>query len=72
MLAIRLDPDLEKRLNKLAKKTGRTKTFYARAAIEEYIDDLEDYFLAEDRMKGIGPSDMISFDDMMRKIDLDD
>jgi RHH-type rel operon transcriptional repressor/antitoxin RelB len=34
-LVIRLSPEIEKRLEDLAKKTGRTKTFYARAAITE-------------------------------------
>ncbi len=47
MLAIRLSPDIEERLEKLSKKTGRTKTYYARAAIIEYLDDLEDVYLAE-------------------------
>jgi len=46
MLAIRLKPELEKRLAALAKKTGRTKTFYAREAIEQHLEDLEDYYLA--------------------------
>ena len=46
MLAIRLQPELEERLAKLAKKTGRTKTFYAREAIEQHLEDLEDYYLA--------------------------
>ncbi len=49
MLAIRLPPELEQRLDKLARKTGRTKTYYARAAILEYLDDLEDIHLAEKR-----------------------
>jgi RHH-type rel operon transcriptional repressor/antitoxin RelB len=53
MLAIRLSPDIEKRLENLAKKTGRTKTFYARAAIVEYIEDLEDIYLAEERLEDI-------------------
>jgi RHH-type transcriptional regulator, rel operon repressor / antitoxin RelB len=47
MLAIRLPSDLEERLAVLAERTGRTKTFYAREAIEKYIDDLEDLYLAE-------------------------
>ncbi len=47
MLALRLPPELEKRLDDLARKTGRTKSFYARQAIEEYIDDLEDLAMAE-------------------------
>lgn len=45
-LSIRLDPDLDARLAQLAKKTGRTKSFYVRQAIEEQIEDLEDLYLA--------------------------
>lgn len=47
MLALRLKPEVEKRLSDLAVKTGRTKTFYATKAIEQQIDDMEDYYLAE-------------------------
>ena len=49
MLALRLPADLEARLEALAAKTGRTKSFYAREAIAEYIDDLEDLYLAQKR-----------------------
>ncbi|HVW11896.1 MAG TPA: TraY domain-containing protein [Bryobacteraceae bacterium] len=41
MLAIRLPEEVEKRLDALARRTGRTKTFYAREAIIEHIGDLE-------------------------------
>lgn len=47
MLAIRLPQSIEKRLEKLARRTGRTKTFYAREAILKHLDDLEDTYLAE-------------------------
>ena len=47
MLALRLKPELEKRLTDLALKTGRTKTFYATKAIDQQLDDIEDYYLAE-------------------------
>jgi RHH-type rel operon transcriptional repressor/antitoxin RelB len=47
MLAIRLPQSVEKRLERLAKRTGRTKTFYARQAILEHLEDLEDLYLAE-------------------------
>jgi RHH-type rel operon transcriptional repressor/antitoxin RelB len=43
MLAIRLNPELEQRLGRLAERTGRTKTFYAREAIEQHLEDLEDH-----------------------------
>jgi RHH-type rel operon transcriptional repressor/antitoxin RelB len=51
MLAIRLPEKIEERLNSLALETGRTKTALAREAIAEYIDDLEDYYLAEARAR---------------------
>jgi RHH-type rel operon transcriptional repressor/antitoxin RelB len=47
MLAIRLPADIEARLDNLAKRTGRSKTFYAREAILEYLEDMEDLYLAE-------------------------
>ena len=54
MLAIRLDPEIENRLALLAKKTGRTKTFYAREAILEHLEDLEDGYLALERLRKPG------------------
>ncbi len=51
MLAIRLDAETEKRLEDLARKTGRTKTFYAREAILEHLEDLEDIYLATQRLQ---------------------
>lgn len=53
MLAIRLPPEIENRLDVLAKTTGRTKTFYAREAILEHLDDLEDLYLAERELEAI-------------------
>lgn len=46
MLGVRLEPEMEKRLERLAKKTGRSKSYYAREAIREYVEDREDYLLA--------------------------
>jgi len=53
MLAIRLPQSIEKRLEKLARRTGRTKTYYAREAILEHIADLEDLYLAEGALERI-------------------
>ena len=53
MLAIRLPQPIEKRLEKLARRTGRTKTFYARQAILEHLEDLEDLYLAERTLERI-------------------
>jgi len=44
--SIRLDPEIERRLDQLAAKTGRTKAFYIRELIHAGLRDLEDYYLA--------------------------
>lgn len=72
MLAVRLPPEIEGRLEALAERTGRTKTFYARAAIEAHLDDLEDFYLAEERMKGFRDGDAIPLSDLKAQLGLDD
>ncbi len=47
MLAVRLPVAIERRLERLAKRTGRTKTYYVREAILKHLEDLEDVYLAE-------------------------
>ena len=59
-LSIRLPEELEARLEKLSKTTGRTKTYYIREAIEEYLADLEDHYLAQKRMKDYDPDENVS------------
>jgi RHH-type transcriptional regulator, rel operon repressor / antitoxin RelB len=51
MLSIRLNPDIERRLSELAKRTGRTKNDYAREFIENNIEDLDDRYLVEKRLE---------------------
>lgn len=52
-MSIRLPSDVESRLEKLATKTGRSKTFYVREAILEHLNDLEDLYLAESELRKI-------------------
>ena len=72
MLAVRLDAQIEERLEALAAKTGRTKTFYARAAIEAHLDDLEDFYLAEERLKDFRAADAIPLAMLKAELGLDD
>lgn len=71
MLAVRLPEDIEKRLAALSKATGRTKSFYARRAIEEHLDELEDTYLAEHTLERIrsGEEDVLSAEDFWRGMD---
>jgi RHH-type rel operon transcriptional repressor/antitoxin RelB len=72
MLAIRLPDNIEKRLARLAKRTGRTKTYYAREAILQHIEDLEDIYLAEKRLAEIraGRVRTIPLEKVMRRYGL--
>ena len=56
MLSIRLDPELEQRLDHLAKTTGRSKSYYVRQLLEEHIEDLEDRYIAEYRLENRQPA----------------
>lgn len=74
MLALRLTTDLEKRLDRLAKATGRTKSFYARQAIEEHLEDLEDFYLAQKISKEIkaGRMKTHALEDVVKEFGLED
>ncbi|MBN8994739.1 MAG: TraY domain-containing protein [Rhizobiales bacterium] len=66
MLALRLPSEIEKRLDELARRTGRTKSFYAREAILRHIEDLEDYHLAQRRLRRVGNT--IGLDDLEEEL----
>lgn len=74
MLAIRLPAEIEERLEALAKATGRTKTFYAREAILEHLSDLEDVYLAEQRLGDIQSvkTKTLPLEEVMRRYDMED
>ncbi len=72
MLAIRLPAEIEKRLEELAKKTGRTKSYYVRQAILEYLEDLEDFYLAEERLRTFGEAKAIPLEEIMKRYGLED
>ncbi len=69
MLAIRLPADIEERLDRLAKRTGRTKTYYAREAILTHLEELEDLHLAEQRLREIleGRSKTVSLEEVLKR-----
>lgn len=51
--SIRLAPEIEERIHRLASTTGRTKAFYLREIIDSGIDDIEDYYLAADILERV-------------------
>ncbi len=51
--SIRLPHEIEDRLEKLAARTGRSKSFYVREAVIEHLGDIEDAYIAERRLGDI-------------------
>ena len=74
MIAVRVPEEIEMRLDRLAKLTGRTKTYYVREAIEDHLDDLEEAYIAEKVLEKVrsGKEKLISLEDVVKQYGLDD
>lgn len=69
MLGIRLEPELEARLTALAKKTGRSKSYYAREAIKQFLEDREDYLSAVAAIERYEPD--INLEELEKRLGLE-
>ena len=74
MLALRLPNEIERRLVALAKRTGRSKSFYAREAILEHLDDLEAEYLSDQILKRVqeGKEQTYTLDELEQELGLAD
>jgi len=72
--SLHLPDDLGHRLTELAEKTGRSKTFYILEAIREHLDDLEDIYIAEQRLADIhaGRSRTYTSEEVETMLNVDD
>jgi RHH-type transcriptional regulator, rel operon repressor / antitoxin RelB len=72
--SVRLDQDIESRLNKLAQETGRTKAFYIREIIANGIEDIEDYYSAMKVLERVrrGEEKTYSSEEVRRALGLED
>ena len=66
MLGVRLERELEARLERLAKKTGRSKSYYAKEAIRQFLEDREDYLLGLAVLERKEPT--ISLEELERRL----
>ena len=68
-VSIRLPDDVSTRLQDLAQRTGRSKTFYMVEAIREHLDDLEDVYLAEQRLIDLraGKTQAVPLEEVMKR-----
>lgn len=72
-VSLRLPDEVTQRLERLVKRTGRSKTFYMVEAIREHIDDLEDLYLAEQRLidHRAGKTQAVALEEVMKRYGLE-
>jgi RHH-type rel operon transcriptional repressor/antitoxin RelB len=70
MLAVRLPKELEQKLERVAQETHRSKSYYIRKALEQFLEDREDYLLAIARLEENNPR--VSYEKMRTDLGLDD
>jgi RHH-type rel operon transcriptional repressor/antitoxin RelB len=68
-VTVRIEDELDSRLERLARETHRTKSFYVREAILKALEDVEDIYLAEKRLEDIraGRTKTIPLEDVVKK-----
>ncbi len=68
MLSVRLNADLEEKLDKLSESTSRSKSFYVKQALERYLKDVDDYFEVKSRDNNTG-NKLITIEDVEKYVD---
>ena len=73
MLDVRLPENVEERLERLAKRTGRTKAYYVRQAVIEHLQDLEDIEVADKRLENLrsGKTRTVPLSQLLKKHGVD-
>lgn len=74
MLTVDLPADLESKLNVLAKQFGKTQADFIQEAVIEYLNDLEDLMIAEQRLRDVqsGKSQTYTLEEVERELGLAD
>lgn len=68
-LGVRLDNVLDSRLQELCKQTGRSKSYYAKKALTEFLNNREDYLLGLAVLER--NEDTLSLDELEKYLELD-
>lgn len=71
MLTVRFPENIERRLDRLARATGRTKSFYMREALLRYLDEVEDTLEAEKTLSSVreGREQVLSSEEVGKMLD---
>lgn len=69
---VRIPASLDARLETLSQKTGRAKTYYARKALEQYLEDTEERLLVLAAIEEGRGKPTKSLEEIARELGLED
>ncbi len=69
MLTVRLDKELEEKLEKIAKFTKRPKSFFVKEALREYLEDISDVIEAQQRVNATD-RELITLNEMKKLLNV--
>lgn len=67
---VRLPEAINDKLDNISRETGRSKSYYIKKCIEEFIEDREDYLLALARLEE--NDETIPYEEIRKELGLDD
>lgn len=70
-ISMKLPAGLHAKLTEIAAQTERSKSYILRKALQEYLEDQEDYLLAVRLIKETKGEELISLDEMKKKYGLE-
>lgn len=67
IISLRVEAELKRRVDEVARRTGRSKAWVIRKAVDLYLEDIEDIEMSEQRLAD--PKDkVISSDELMSRL----
>lgn len=71
--SVKLDPEIDARLTALAKRTGRTKSFYMNRAIESALEEIELAYSLQAELEDIrcGRATSVSLNEAVKTLGLE-
>ena len=69
MLSVRINDEMQSKLNNLANATKRPKSFFVKEALENYLDDMVDYYEVQSRVQDKNRN-LISVEELEKALDV--
>jgi RHH-type rel operon transcriptional repressor/antitoxin RelB len=71
LTSVRIPDEMEQKLTMLVELTGKKKSSFIIEALKEYLEDLEDYYIAAERLRNLDETENVSLAEMMKRYEMD-